>query len=74
MKKITLLITSFNSISQLTYTYLKDKGYIVDVVFASSSSRDEEIESFHPGIRGDRGAYSLEYALSKKMLKMDGVI
>ena len=91
--KITLLVTSFNSLSQLIYTYLKDRGEMVDVVYTTSQTRDEEIESFdpklilcpflkhyippviyekyptfvfHPGVRGDRGAYSLEYALSKK--------
>jgi putative two-component system hydrogenase maturation factor HypX/HoxX len=102
-RKITLLITSFNSLSQLIYTYLKDKGDIVDVVFATSITLDAEIESFkpdlilcpflkhyisaniyeehptfvfHPGIRGDRGAYSLELALNQEewggvILKVD---
>jgi len=91
--KIILLVTGFNSLSQLLYTYLKDKKHIVDVVFATSLTRDEEIEDFkpelilcpflkhyiphaiyeqyptfvfHPGIRGDRGAYSLEHALGEK--------
>ncbi|NPA59865.1 MAG: hydrogenase [Epsilonproteobacteria bacterium] len=97
--KTTLLVTTFNSISQLLYTYLKDKNHKVDVVFATSLTRDEEIENFkpdlilcpflkhyipasiyekyptfvfHPGIKGDRGAYSLEYALTQK--KWGGVI
>ena len=97
--KITLLITGFNSISQLVYTCLKDRGDEVDVVFATSLTRDKEIEDFkpdlilcpflkyyiphaiyenypifvfHPGIRGDRGAYSLEYALNEQ--KWGGVI
>ncbi len=101
--KITLLITSFNSISQLVYTYLKDKNHKTDIVFATSLTRDKEIQDFnpdlilcpflkhyiphaiyenyptfvfHPGIRGDRGAYSLEYALNEKswggvILKVD---
>jgi DNA-binding response OmpR family regulator len=46
--KTTLLVTSFNSLSQLIYTYLKDRGGMVDVVYATSQTRDEEIESFNP--------------------------
>jgi len=89
--KITLLITTFNSLSQLTYTYLKDKAYKVDVVYSNSCTKLQEINSFdpdiilctflkdfivkeiyekyptfifHPGIIGDRGAYSLEKSLA----------
>ncbi len=88
--KTTLLITTFNSLSQLTYTYLKDKNYKIDVVYANSTAKMQEINDFnpdiilcpflkdflpkeiyekyptfifHPGIIGDRGAYSLEQAL-----------
>jgi putative two-component system hydrogenase maturation factor HypX/HoxX len=90
MSKITLLVTTFNSISQAVYVWLRDRGYAVDVVYANSSTKYEEIDTFkpdlilcpylkdyvssriyeaydtfvfHPGIRGDRGAYSLEWAL-----------
>ncbi|QOP46785.1 enoyl-CoA hydratase-related protein [Sulfurimonas paralvinellae] len=48
--KITLLVSTFNSLSQLVYTYLCERGDIVDVVYANSASRDEEIESFSPEI------------------------
>ncbi len=48
MLKTTLLITSFNSMSQQLYTYLKDRGYEVDVVYAKSITRDEEIKRFSP--------------------------
>jgi putative two-component system hydrogenase maturation factor HypX/HoxX len=86
--KITLLLTTFNSLSQKVFCYLKDKGHIVDVVYAINSKQMvEEIKKFepeiifcpflkkyipkeiflnyptfvlHPGVRGDRGAYSLE--------------
>ena len=88
--KITLLITTFNSLSQLTYIYLKENNHKVDVVYAKSITISQEIDSFkpdiilcpylkdfiekeiyeryptfifHPGIVGDRGAYSLEKAL-----------
>jgi len=89
--KTTLLITTFNSLSQLTYTYLKDKNHKVDIVYANSATKMQEINDFepdiilcpflkdflpkeiyekyptfifHPGIIGDRGAYSLEIALN----------
>lgn len=89
--KITLLISTFNSTSQLAYTYLKERGYEVDVVYAINDKQMiEEVEVFepeliispflkkfiptqlynnyptyilHPGIRGDKGAYSLDNAL-----------
>jgi len=92
MLKISLLITTFNSTSQLTYTYLKALGYKVDVVYAINSSQMiKEVGEFkpdiilspylkkfipkeiydtyltfvlHPGIRGDRGAYSLDNAIN----------
>ena len=98
--KITLLITSFNSLSQAVFCYLKDNGFSVDVVYATSKTRDEEIASFapelilcpflkhyipasiyevyptfvyHPGLRGDRGAYSLEWALWEENKEWGGV-
>jgi putative two-component system hydrogenase maturation factor HypX/HoxX len=89
--KITLLITTFNSISQKYYTFLKDKQYIVDVVYAINENQMiEEIHKFnpdiilapflkklvpqeiftkiptfifHPGVIGDKGAYSIDNAL-----------
>ena len=91
MKKVTLLISTFNSTSQLTYTHLKALGHKVDVVYAINTSQMiKEIEEFnpniilspylkkfipkeiydvyptfvlHPGIRGDKGAYSLDNAI-----------
>ena len=48
--KITLLVTTFNGLSQLLYTYLHDRGDAVDVVFASSQTRDEEIDAFEPDL------------------------
>ncbi len=98
--KVTLLITSFNSLSQAVYVWLKDDGCKVDVVFAGSVTLKEEIEDFkpelilcpflkhyvskdiyekyptfvfHPGIRGDRGAYSIEWALLKEKKEWGGV-
>ncbi len=92
--KITLLITIFNSISQLTYTYLREKGYSIDVVYAINDAQMiEELEAFapeiilcpflnkfvpsdiynnyptfilHPGIKGDKGAYSLDNVIRKE--------
>jgi len=46
--KIQLLVTTFNSLSQLLYTYLRDRGDTVDVVYATSQTRDAEIEAFEP--------------------------
>jgi len=34
MKKILLLVTTFNSLSQAVYVWLRDRGYDVGVVFA----------------------------------------
>ncbi|MEO1938455.1 MAG: formyltransferase family protein, partial [Sulfurimonas sp.] len=92
--KISLLITTFNSTSQLAYTYLKEQGHSVDVVYAINDVQMlEEIEAFkpelilcpflkkfvsseiynnyptfilHPGIRGDKGAYSLDNAIREE--------
>jgi len=94
MMKITLLVSSFNSLSQVIYTQLLDRGYTLSVVYAINDMQVlQEIEAFqpelilcpylkyfiksevyenyptfifHPGIIGDRGAYSLEYALQQK--------
>ena len=100
MEKITLLITSFNGLSQAIYCALKDSDYKVDIVYANSTDRDDEIKSFnpniilcpflknfipksiyevyptfvfHPGIIGDRGAYSIEWALWKGKQNWGGV-
>ncbi|MEO1953960.1 MAG: formyltransferase family protein, partial [Campylobacterales bacterium] len=101
MKKVTLLISTFNSTSQLAYTHLKALGYRVDVIYAISASQMiKEVEEFkpdiilspylkkfipkeiydvyptfvlHPGIRGDRGAYSLDNAI-KDVKKEWGVV
>ncbi len=92
--KITLLISTFNSTSQLAYTYLKDSGNEVDVVYAIDDVQMlEEVEVFepeiilspylkkflpatvyekyptfilHPGILGDKGAYSLDNAIREE--------
>lgn len=89
--KITLLVDTFNSLSQAIYTALKDLGYRLDIVYAINKEQTiEELNAFypdiilspyltkfipkeifntyptfvlHPGVRGDRGSYSLEYAL-----------
>ncbi len=101
MKKVTLLISTFNSTSQLAYTHLKALGYRVDVVYAINASQMiKEVEEFkpdiilspylkkfipkeiydvyptfvlHPGIRGDKGAYSLDNAI-KDAKKEWGVV
>jgi putative two-component system hydrogenase maturation factor HypX/HoxX len=100
MQKITLLVTSFNSLSQAVYVWLKDNNYKVDVVYINSLTRDKEIEEFkpdiilcpflkhyipssiyenyptfvfHPGVRGDRGAYSIEWALINEEKRWGGV-
>ena len=92
--QITLLITTFNSTSQLAYTYLKERGFCVDVVYAINDTQMiEEVNAFkpdiilcpflkkfvpseiynhyptfilHPGIRGDKGAYSLDNAIREE--------
>jgi len=49
--KITLLITAFNSSSQLAFTFLKDLGYRVDVVYSIYDGQMiEEIDAFAPDI------------------------
>jgi len=100
MQKIILLITSFNGLSQAIYTKLKDLNYIVDIVYATSLTKNDEINLFdpdiilspflkhyiskdiyekyptfvfHPGLRGDRGAYSIEWALWEEKKKWGGV-
>jgi len=50
MKKITLLITSFNGLSQAVYLWLKDKQYLVDIVYAASTTIEQEIKEFSPDI------------------------
>ncbi len=47
--RVTLLITSFNSLSQVAYTYFKDLEFEVDVVYAINDDRMiEEVEWFKP--------------------------
>ncbi len=49
--KITLLITTFNSLSQMAYTKFKDLGHRVDVVYAINNEQMiEEVEAFSPDI------------------------
>jgi len=92
--KVTLLITSFNSISQSYYCILKNRNFCVDVVFfVNNTQMSDEIKCFnpdiiicpylkkfipdsiyntydtyilHPGIIGDKGAYSIDNALRLK--------
>ncbi|VAY87923.1 Hydrogenase assembly protein HoxX [hydrothermal vent metagenome] len=92
--KITLLITTFNAISQSYYCILKEKNHQVDIVYAISDKQMyDEIKAFnpdiiicpylkkfvpsniysvydtfilHPGIIGDKGAYSIDNALRNK--------
>ena len=99
--KITLLISTFNSISQSYYTILKDKGYSIDIVYAINDTQMiNEIDEFkpdiilcpylkkfvpkeiyniydtyilHPGIIGDKGAYSIDNAL-RESKKQWGVV
>ena len=99
--KITLLITTFNSISQNYYTILKQKGFKVDVVYAINEKQMvDEVKKFnpdiiispflkkfvpkeifniyptfilHPGIIGDKGAYSIDNALRENK-KIWGVV
>jgi len=47
--KITLLVDTFNSLSQAIYVVLKDMGYCLDVVYAINKKQIvQEIESFKP--------------------------
>ncbi len=49
--KITLLVTTFNSLSQMAYTKLKDMGHIVDVVYAIGDMQMiQEVAAFMPDI------------------------
>ena len=47
--KITLLVSAFNSLSQVAYTYFKNRGDIVDVVFAINEKQMiDEVFHFNP--------------------------
>ena len=49
--KITLLVTTFNSLSQMAYTKFKDIGHRVDVVYAINNEQMiQEVEAFAPDI------------------------
>ena len=49
--KITQLITTFNSLSQMSYTKFKDMGHSVDVVYAICDEQMiSEVEAFKPDI------------------------
>ena len=100
MQKILLLITSFNSLSQTIYVWLKDREFLVDVIYIKSNTMEKEIKNFnpdiilcpflqhyisaniytyyptfvfHPGLIGDRGAYSIEWALWQEQKQWGGV-
>jgi len=87
-------------LSQAVYVWLKERDYIVDVVYIKSISATEEIERFrpdlilcpflkhyipkniwqkyptfvfHPGIVGDRGAYSIENLILDEKKDWGGV-
>ncbi len=92
--KLTLLVTTFNSLSQMVYTKLKALGHQVDVVYAIDDAQMvAEMEAFnpdiiicpylkkfvpkeiftlyptfiiHPGIIGDKGAFSLDNAIREE--------
>ena len=98
---LTLLITTYNSLTQATYTVLKDKGYQVNITYAINPTQMlQEIKSFnpkiilcpflksyipkeiyenyptfvfHPAPIGDRGAYSLDYAVFSEVKEWSGV-
>ena len=100
--KISLLITSFNSISQMSYTKLKDLGHSIDITYAINDIQMiKEIIQFspdiiicpflkkfipkeiytlyptfiiHPGIIGDKGAYSLDNVINNEVKKWGVVI
>ncbi|WP_418641299.1 enoyl-CoA hydratase-related protein [Sulfurimonas sp. ST-27] len=47
--KITLLVSAFNSLTQVAYTYFKDRKYSVDVVFAINEQQMiDEVFCFGP--------------------------
>ena len=49
--KITLLVTTFNSLTQMAYTKLKDLGHLVDVVYAIDKEQMiKEVDEFKPDI------------------------
>ena len=49
--KITLLVSTFNSLSQMAYTKFKDLGHIVDVVYAINNEQMiKEVDEFEPDI------------------------
>jgi len=98
---LTLLITTYNSLSQAIHTTLKDKGYKIDIVYAINKTQIiKEIKAFnpqiilcpflksyipkeiyetyptfvfHPAPIGDRGAYSLDYAVFNNVEEWGGV-
>ena len=98
---LTLLITTYNSLSQAVHTTLKDRGYKIDIVYAINKTQIiKEIKAFnpqlilcpflksyipkeiyenyptfvfHPAPIGDRGAYSLDYAIFNKVREWGGV-
>jgi putative two-component system hydrogenase maturation factor HypX/HoxX len=98
---LTLLTTTYNSLTQAVHTALKDKGYKVDITYAINPTQiQKEIKSFnpqiilcpflksyipkeiyesyptfifHPAPRGDRGAYSLDYAIFNQEKEWGGV-
>ena len=99
--KLTLLTTTYNSLTQAVHVALKDKGYKVDITYAINPTQiQKEIKSFnpqiilcpflksyipkeiyesyptfifHPAPRGDRGAYSLDYAIFNQEKEWGGV-
>ncbi|QOP43387.1 hydrogenase [Sulfurimonas sediminis] len=47
--KITLLVTAFNSLTQVAYSYFKEKKYNIDVVFAINEKQMiDEVFAFSP--------------------------
>jgi putative two-component system hydrogenase maturation factor HypX/HoxX len=99
--KLTLLTTTYNSLTQAIHTALKDKGYQVNITYAINPTQiQKEIEEFnpqiilcpflksyipkeiyetyptfifHPAPIGDRGAYSLDYAVYNEEKEWGGV-
>jgi len=98
---LTLLTTTYNSLTQAIHTSLKDRGYKIDIVYAINKTQIiKEIKSFnpkiilcpflksyipkeiyenyptfvfHPAPIGDRGAYSLDYAVFREVKEWGGV-
>ena len=101
-RRILLLASLFNSLTQAVYTRLLDRGYTVAVAYAVTEEQMiAEVEAFapdwilapylkkripeaiydqyptfvfHPGPRGDRGAYSLDHALARRVEQWGVVI